>query len=92
MGIELPHEYKPSADEEFMSPMQVEYFSPTVGAVAGGPATGAQRGLATGGSRYHPGGRPDRPCQCCLGTRICAPEPRTDPEIATANGTSAFKA
>ena len=26
MGIELPHEYRPSADEEFMSPQQVEYF------------------------------------------------------------------
>jgi DnaK suppressor protein len=26
MGIELPHEYQPSEDEEFMSPRQVEYF------------------------------------------------------------------
>ena len=26
MGIELPHEYQPSGDEEFMNPMQVEYF------------------------------------------------------------------
>ena len=26
MGIELPHEYQPSGDEEFMSPKQVEYF------------------------------------------------------------------
>ena len=26
MGIELPHEYQPSADEEFMNPKQVEYF------------------------------------------------------------------
>jgi hypothetical protein len=26
MGIELPHEYQPSEDEEFMIPMQVAYF------------------------------------------------------------------
>jgi DnaK suppressor protein len=26
MGIELPHEYQPSDGEEFMNPMQVEYF------------------------------------------------------------------
>ena len=26
MGIELPHEYQPSEDEEFMNPRQVEYF------------------------------------------------------------------
>ncbi len=26
MSIELPHEYQPSEDEEFMSPRQVQYF------------------------------------------------------------------
>ena len=26
MGIELPNEYQPSGDEEFMNPMHVEYF------------------------------------------------------------------
>jgi len=26
MGIELPHEYQPSGDEEFMNPKQVAYF------------------------------------------------------------------
>ena len=26
MTVELPEGYKPSADEEFMNPMQVEYF------------------------------------------------------------------
>ena len=26
MGIEIPHEYQPSEDEEFMNPTQVEYF------------------------------------------------------------------
>ena len=26
MGIELPHEYQPSGDEEFMNPRQIEYF------------------------------------------------------------------
>jgi DnaK suppressor protein len=26
MGIELPHGYQPSGNEEFMSPKQVEYF------------------------------------------------------------------
>jgi DnaK suppressor protein len=26
MSIELPHEYQPSEDEEFMSQQQVEYF------------------------------------------------------------------
>ena len=42
MGIELPPEYQPSADEEFMNPKQVDVFSSTVGAVAGRPAAGAR--------------------------------------------------
>ena len=92
MGIELPHEYQPSADEEFMNPKQVEYFRRRLEESRADLRRELDAILPPEAHDISPGGRPDRPCQCGLGTRICGPKPRTDPEVAAANGTSAFKA
>ena len=92
MVVELPPGSPDLRGRGIHEPDAGRVFSPTVGAVAGGPTTGARCDPATRGSQYRSGGRPDRPCQCSRGTRICGPKPRTDPGVAAANGTSAFEA
>ncbi len=91
MSIELPHEYQPSEDEEFMSPRQVQYFRRRLSSRAqtcgGNLLRVCHRTLMTAAGRET---RPTMPVQ--LRNENLRPKTASGCRVAAANGTSAFDA